>query len=308
MLSLSRSAQTFELFKNLYPSGENEYDYEKVIDFFKLWEERDLAEFMKKGDFAFGVKDLMTNIGLAKGLPKNSALLAKDVFMHMMKDQFFCSMLYMFGRDKKWLNSKMSISEASQRALDEIKTEDSPPTVLSMHYGPYRAVPPFVSLFERPFLIPHTENEYSDIFKEKGIIPDAIELHLIDDDLPQKMVANFKGGKGLFLLGDYSTSPRRSRQTATLFQGKIHAPSGGMRIAQNLGSSLYLMRIKSQDPCNFDVKVDKVIGASEWESDSKEQLLKVNQQCFDWFTQVIESDPAPWQGWHRFKHIVAQEE
>lgn len=308
MLSLAQFAKNYELFKNLFSSSPEAYDYDKVIAFFKLWEERDLKEFMKRGSFAFGIKGLMTNIALAKGLPTNSALLAKDVYMHMMKDQFYCSMLYMLGNDKDWLKSVTTMSAQSREALEQIKTEKTPPTVLAMHYGPYRAVPPFVSLFERPFLIPHTDNDFSAIFKKEGVIPEAIDLCMVDDKFPQRMIQNFNEDKGLFLLGDYSVSPRKSKQTASLYETQIHAPSGAIRVAQRFGSSLFVLRIKSQAPCNFDVKIDKLIDGAQWETKSREQVTSVNEQCFKWFAEVIESDPAPWQGWHRFKDIVVQEE
>jgi|GEM_PF-3356657 hypothetical protein len=309
MLSLSKFAKNYDIFENLFSDEKNKYDYETVLNFFKLWEKKDLDKFMKSTRYMEDMKGLIVNIGRTKEINYNKAILAKDVYLHMMHDQFYCSMLYMLGRDKTWLQSKISMDSESIKNMEEIKRSEYASTILSMHYGPYRACPMFLQLFDKDFLVPHTENEYSDVFVKNKVIPSQIELSLIDNGLIQKLDQSYAQNRSVFLLSDYSVSPRKSERTATLFGNKIHAPSGGIRVAQKNQSSTYLMRMKSKEICQFDVEIRKVIDKKDWDKDSNpSQLDTVVDNCFKWFTHVVETDPVPWQGWHRYNHILSETE
>ena len=253
------------------------------------------------------MRDLISNIGKTKEITFNKALLAKDVYLHMMNDQFYCSMLYLLGRDRDWLKTVTTMDRETIQNIEDISKSEFASTILSMHYGPYRACPMFVQLFDKNFLIPHTENEYSDVFVRNKIIPSNIELSIIDAGLIQKLDQSYAENRSVFLLSDYSVSPRKSERTATLFGNKIHAPSGGIRVAQKNKSSIYLMRMKSNEPCNFDLQIRKVVDKEDWDMHSSaSQLDLIVDNCFKWFTNVIETDPVPWQGWHRYSQILSE--
>lgn len=309
MLSLSNFAKNYHLFENLFADEKNKYDYNIVLNFFKLWEQKELEKFMKSSLYINEMRVLMLNVGRTKEIKYNKALLAKDVYLQMMHDQFFCSMLYMLGRDKKWLLDQISMDSESTQNFEEIKNSEHASTILSMHYGPYRACPMFLQLFDKAFLVPHTENEYSDVFVKNKVIPENIELSLIDNSLIQRLDQSYTQNRSVFLLSDYSVSPRKSERTATLFGNKIHAPSGGIRVAQKNHSSTYLMRMKSKETFKFDVEIRKVIDNKDWEKNpNPSQLDSIVDNCFKWFTHVIESDPVPWQGWHRYPQILSEGE
>jgi lauroyl/myristoyl acyltransferase len=184
------------------------------------------------------------------------------------------------------------------------------PLVISLHSGPYQALPAFLStrlgLRVTSFMdggaygIVHALHEAV----APELLPSLDAIGLPAADSTRRALATVRSGRALMTMPEFTLGERSPQTLHPLpFMGRtVQAPIGTARLARALRVPIVPVRLVRDDVARFRIVVDEPLSSPSL----REPDEQVTERVFAWLESTVSEDPAAWWCWEIFDSVLTQ--